>query len=207
MNPVAPRADVAAIVVGGGGGERLGGVSKPDLTLGGVRLIDRVCGVLVEACGAGCVAVVPPSVRVPEGVVRTLEDPPNGGPLAGIDAGLRALGIDDDVLVVVVSVDAPGLAGSVPALLDPPLGPDSEGRIAVGGDPEPFDQYLMGVYRAGALRRILDEAVAALGSVRGVGVRRVLRALALERVSVDADVCRDIDTPEDVAWWQDLLGK
>ena len=158
---MAPRADVAAIVVGGGGGERLGGVSKPDLTLGGVRVIDRVCGVLVEACGAGCVAVVPPSVRVPEGVMRTLEDPPNGGPLAGIDAGLRALGIDDDVLVVVVSVDAPGLAGSVPALLDPPLGPDSEGRIAVGGDPEPFDQYLMGVYRAGALRRVIDEAVAA----------------------------------------------
>ena len=207
MNPVAPRADVAAIVVGGGGGERLGGVSKPDLTLGGVRVIDRVCGVLLQVCGAGCVAVVPPTVRVPEGVVRTLEDPPSGGPLAGIDAGLRALGIDDDVLVVVVSVDAPGLAGSVPALLGSPLGSDSEGRIAVGGDPEPFDQYLMGVYRAGALRRILDEAVAALGSVRGVGVRRVLRALALERVSVDADVCRDIDTPEDVAWWQDLLGK
>lgn len=204
---MAPRADVAAIVVGGGGGERLGGVSKPDLTLGGVRLIDRVCGSLVEACGAGCVAVVPPTVRVPAGVVRTLEDPPNGGPLAGIDAGLRALGVDDDVLVVVVSVDAPGVAGLLPALLGSPLGVDSEGRIAVGGDPQPFDQYLMGVYRAGALRRVIDEAVAALGSVRGVGVRRVLRALALERVSVDADVCRDIDTPEDVAWWQDFLAR
>lgn len=202
----ASRADVAAIVVGGGGGERLGGVSKPDLTLGGVRVIDRVCGVLLEACGAGCVAVVPPTVRVPEGVLRTLEDPPSGGPLAGIDAGLRALGVDDDVLVVVVSVDAPGVAGLLPALLGSPLGSDSEGRIAVGGDPQPFDQYLMGVYRAGALRRVLDEAVAALGSVRGVGVRRVLRALTLQRVSVDADVCRDIDTPEDVAWWQDYLG-
>lgn len=206
MNPVAPRADVAAIVVGGGGGERLGGVSKPDLTLGGVRLIDRVCGSLLEACGAGCVAVVPPTVRVPEGVMRTLEDPPNGGPLAGIDAGLRALSVGDDVLVVVVSVDAPGVAGLLPTLLGSPLGSDSEGRIAVGGDPQPFDQYLMGVYRAGALRCVIDEAVAALGSVRGVGVRRVLRALALERVRVDADVCRDIDTPEDVAWWQDFLG-
>ena len=204
---MAPRADVAAIVVGGGGGERLGGVSKPDLTLGGMRLIDRVCGVLVEACGAGCVAVVPPTVRVPEGVVRTLEDPPSGGPLAGIDAGLRALGVDDDVLVVVVSVDAPGVAGLLPALLGSPLGSESEGRIAVGGAPQPFDQYLMGVYRAGALRRVIDEAVAVLGSVRGVGVRRVLRALALERVSVDADVCRDIDTPEDVAWWETFLSK
>ena len=202
LSPVAaPRADVAAIVVGGGGGERLGGVSKPDLTLGGVRLIDRVCGALLEACGAGCVAVVPPAVRVPYGVRRTLEDPPNGGPLAGIDAGLRALSVGGDILVVVVSVDAPGVGAFLPALLEPALGEGSDGRIAVGGDPEPFDQYLMGVYRAGALRRVIDEAVARHGSVRGMGVRRVLRALTLERVDVSADVCRDVDTPEDLAWW------
>ena len=208
LSPVAaPRADVAAIVVGGGGGERLGGASKPDLTLGGVRLIDRVCGALLEACGAGCVAVVPPAVRVPYGVRRTLEDPPNGGPLAGIDAGLRALSVGGDILVVVVSVDAPGVGAFLPALLEPALGEGSDGRIAVGGDPEPFDQYLMGVYRAGALRRVLDEAVDSLGSVRGVGVRRVLRALEVERVSVGADVCRDIDTPEDVAWWEAALSK
>ena len=206
LSPVAtPCADVAAIVVGGGGGERLGGVSKPDLTLGGVRLIDRVCGALLEVCGAGCVAVVPPAVRVPDGVRRTLEDPPNGGPLAGIDAGLRALSVGNDVLVVIVSVDAPGVGAVLPALLEPPLGEGAEGRIVRGGDPEPFDQYLMGVYRAGALRRVLDEAVASLGSVRGVGVRRVLRALEVERVSVGADVCRDIDTPADVAWWEDFL--
>lgn len=208
LSPVAaPRADVAAIVVGGGGGERLGGASKPDLTLGGVRLIDRVCGALLEACGAGCVAVVPPAVRVPDGVRRTLEDPPNGGPLAGIDAGLRALSVGGDILVVVVSVDAPGVGAFLPALLEPALGAGSDGRIVRGGDPEPFDQYLMGVYRAGALRRVLDEAVDSLGSVRGVGVRRVLRALEVERVSVGADVCRDIDTPEDVAWWEAALSK
>lgn len=202
---VAPRADAAAIVVGGGGGERLGGVSKPDLTLGGVRLIDRVCGVLTEACAVGCVAVVPPSVRVPDGVARTLEDPPGGGPLAGIDAGLRALGVGDDVLVVVVSVDAPGVGAFLPALLEPALREGVEGRIVRGGDPEPFDQYLMGVYRAASLRRAIDEAVAVYGSVRGVGVRRVLRALDVERVSVSADACRDIDTPEDVAWWERFL--
>ena len=173
--------------------------------LGGVRLIDRVCGVLLGACGAGCVAVVPPSVRVPDGVLRTLEDPPNGGPLAGIDAGLRALSVGDDVLVVVVS--APGVGAFLPALLEPALGESRDGRIVRGGDPEPFDQYLMGVYRAAALRRVFDEAEAALGSVRGVGVRRVLRALDVERVSVSADVCRDIDTPADVAWWEASLSR
>ena len=161
----------------------------------------------METCGAGCVAVVPPAVRVPDGVLRTLEDPPSGGPLAGIDAGLRALGVGDDVLVVVVSVDAPGVGAFLPALLEPALAEGSDGRIVRGGDPEPFDQYLMGVYRAGALRRVLDEAVASLGSVRGVGVRRVLRALEVERVSVGADVCRDIDTPEDVAWWEAFLSE
>lgn len=196
-----PRPDLAAIVVGGGGGERLGGVSKPDLVFGGGRLIDRVCGALLEACGAGCVAVVPPAVRVPDGVLRTLEDPPGGGPLAGIDAGLSALGAPVDAWVVVVSVDCPGIADVLAALLDEPLGDRCEGRILRGGDPEPFDQYLMGVYRVGALRRVIDEAVARRGSVRGMGVRRVLRALALERVDVSADVCRDVDTPEDVAWW------
>ena len=208
LSPVAaPRADVAAIVVGGGGGERLGGVSKPDLTLGGVRLIDRVCGALLEVCGVGCVAVVPPAVRVPDGVRRTLEDPPNGGPLAGIDAGLRALSVGGDAWVVVVSVDCPGIADVVEVLLSEPLGDRCEGRILRGGDPEPFDQYLMGVYRAGALRRVLDEAVDSLGSVRGVGVRRVLRALAVERVDVGADVCRDVDNPEDAAWWEAALSK
>ena len=199
------RPDVAAIVVGGGGGQRLGGVSKPDLVLGGVRLIDRVCAVLTGACGAGCVAVVPPAVRVPDGVARTLEDPPGGGPLAGIDAGLSALNLGEGGLVLVVSVDAPGVGEFVPLLLAEPLGEAADGRIVRGGDPEPFDQYLMGVYRAASLRRAIDEAVAAYGSVRGVGVRRVLRALDVERVSVSADACRDIDTPEDVAWWETFL--
>ena len=160
-----------------------------------------MCGALLEACGAGCVAVVPPAVRVPDGVLRTLEDPPGGGPLAGIDAGLSALGAPADAWVVVVSVDCPGIADVLAALLDEPLGDHCEGRILRGGEPEPFDQYLMGVYRVGPLRRVIDEAVARRGSVRGMGVRRVLRALALERVDVGADVCRDVDTPEDVAWW------
>ena len=208
---------MAAMVVGGGGGERLGGVSKPDLVLGGVRLIDRVCAALGEVAGAGVVAVVPPAVRVPAVVARTLEDPPGGGPLAGIDAGLAALSVGADTWVVVVSVDCPGIGdvlrallrdiGDVlRALLRDPLPADSDGRILRGGDPEPFDQYLMGVYRAGALCRVIDEAVARHGSARGMGVRRVLRALTLERVDVSADVCRDVDTPEDLAWWESYIG-
>lgn len=195
-----PRAQLAAMVVGGGGGERLGGVSKPDLVLGGVRLIDRVCAALGEVAGAGVVAVVPPTVRVPVGVGRTLEDPPGGGPLAGIDAGLAALSVGADTWVVVVSVDCPGIAEVLRGLLRDPAGPGCDGRIMRGGDPEPFDQYLMGVYRAGAAPGYRRGRGAARERARH-GVRRVLRALTLERVDVSADVCRDVDTPEDLAWW------
>ena len=121
--------------------------------------------------------------------------------MAGIDAGLSVLAAPGAEWVVVVSVDCPGIAEVLGRLLGGSLEQGGDGRILRGGAPEPFDQYLMGVYRAGALRRVIDEAVARRGSVRGMGVRRVLRALSLERVNVGADVCRDVDTPEDLAWW------
>ena len=111
------------MVVGGGGGERLGGVSKPDLVFGGVRLVDRVCCALGEVADAGVVAIVPPSVRVPSGVACTLEDPPGGGPLAGIDAGLAALSVGADCWVIVVSVDCPGITDVLRCLLTEPAHP------------------------------------------------------------------------------------
>lgn len=120
------------MVVGGGGGERLGGVSKPDLVFGGVRLVDRVCCALGEVTGAGVVAIVPPSVRVPSGVTRALEDPPGGGPLAGIDAGLAALSVGADCWVIVVSVDCPGIADVLRYLLAELLGIACDGRILRG---------------------------------------------------------------------------
>ncbi|MFE5775415.1 molybdenum cofactor guanylyltransferase [Brachybacterium sp. NPDC056505] len=116
----------AMIVLGGGEGRRLGGVSKPDLLLGGRRLLDRVLD-----AGSGCaplVVVAPDSVEVPSGVLRTLEDPPAGGPVAGIAAGLALLraheegqsagdlgngSADGPRDVLVVACDLPGAAGFI----------------------------------------------------------------------------------------------
>lgn len=87
---VTPRTGaVDAIVLAGGTGRRLGGASKPDVVLAGERLLDRVLAA-VAARRRICV-VAPESVRLPAGVLRTLEDPPHGGPVAGISAGLAAL--------------------------------------------------------------------------------------------------------------------
>src|SRR5690606_5906742 len=109
----------ALVVLAGGGAVRLGGVSKPDVRLHGRRLLD----IVLEA-GAACaprVVVAPPTVAVPPGVLRTLEDPPHGGPVAGIAAGLaalrehpRAAEVPD---VLFLACDLPGAAELVAPLL------------------------------------------------------------------------------------------
>lgn len=85
-----------AVVLAGGTGRRLGGASKPDVVARGARLIDHVLRGLDQLrhdgvpIGLVCV-VAPQTVALPQGVLRALEDPPLGGPVAGIAAGLAGL--------------------------------------------------------------------------------------------------------------------
>ncbi|MBB6333823.1 NTP transferase domain-containing protein [Schaalia hyovaginalis] len=205
---------VDALVLAGGRGSRLGGVSKADLELGG-RLLDRVLDALRVLAPRRIVVVAPESVAVPSGVLRTAEEPCGGGPLAGIGAGLEALGpIGEggpgraDRLVVVVGVDTPGLGDLADRLFRAGAEAVVEGRdgaIIRGGDPEPFDQFLQGAYSARALGAALDAARRANGgSLHGCGVRRALHGLDLVRVEAGEE-CRDLDDPEDLAHWRALL--
>src|SRR5690606_32303891 len=77
-----------ALVLAGGAGRRLGGASKPEVLIGGVSLLDRV---LEATARARRVVVVGPSRLARPGVPTVMEEPPGGGPVAGIDAGLRFL--------------------------------------------------------------------------------------------------------------------
>ncbi|RJF43265.1 molybdopterin-guanine dinucleotide biosynthesis protein MobA [Actinomyces sp. 2119] len=90
----APTLD--AVVLAGGTGRRLGGASKPDVVARGARLLDHVLRGLDQLrhdgvpMGLVCV-VAPQTVALPQGVLRALEDPPLGGPVAGVAAGLARL--------------------------------------------------------------------------------------------------------------------
>ncbi|WP_250448303.1 NTP transferase domain-containing protein, partial [Actinotalea sp. C106] len=77
-----------AMVLAGGTGARLGGVSKPEVTVADRELLDHV---LDATAGADRVVVVGPAALARPGVLTVLEDPPRGGPAAGIAAGLDAL--------------------------------------------------------------------------------------------------------------------
>lgn len=202
-----------AVILAGGTAERLGGTSKADLRLGGVRLLDLVLDAIRDlrggAPGRG-VVVAPATVEVPGDAQRTMEEPPGSGPLAGIAAGLSLLPeADRGDLVLVCAVDSPGIGQWAPALLDAldadrpdpadrpgPTGID--GAVAFGGSPDPFRQFLQAVYRRRGLERVLSRA----GGLNNRSVRGVLSGLNLLDVPVDAAACRDLDTPEDLVWWR-----
>ncbi|MFI7385194.1 DUF6457 domain-containing protein [Streptomyces sp. NPDC049813] len=77
-----------AVVLAGGAARRLGGADKPGVRVGGRALLDRV---LVACAGARATVVVAESRPTPRPVLWAREEPPGGGPLAALEAGVRAL--------------------------------------------------------------------------------------------------------------------
>ncbi|MEU2744532.1 DUF6457 domain-containing protein [Streptomyces sp. NPDC007095] len=183
---------------GGGRAGRLGGADKPGLRVGGRPLLDRV----LAACATATTTVV---VAQPRETARPVEwareDPPGGGPLAALDAGLRHTSAEH---VVVLSADLPFLDRvTVGRLLDAlrtgdaPKGPAQPDGVLLT-DPDGRDQPLVAAYRADALRRELAALAAAHGGVTGLPLRRLTAALDLTRIS-DPVASFDCDTWDDIA--------
>ena len=198
-------ADVAdVIVLAGGTGARLGGASKPDVVVRGARLLDHVLAGVERLREQGlalervCV-VAPEEVALPGDVLRALEDPPLGGPVAGIAAGLDVLGRCVPVagLTGIRTCDAPSSWQVLPTLHGAlaKAGPELDGVCARDGE---HTQYLLGLYR----RRALAAAVAPGGvPLRDTAVRRALRPLRIAALPVSRDVVRDLDTWAEVRAW------
>ena len=202
---VADIADIAnVIVLAGGTGRRLDGASKPDVVARGLRLLDHVLAGLeqlrTQGLPLGHVCVVAPAeVALPAGVLRALEDPPLGGPVAGIAAGLDVLGRSDPVagLAGILTCDAPLSWRALPALHRAlaQAGPELDGVCARDGE---HTQYLLGLYR----RRALATAVAPGGvPLRDTAVRRALGTLRVRAIPTTHDVVRDLDTWAEVHSW------
>ena len=155
------RADGAfdGLVLAGGRGRRLGGSGKPQLEVGGRRMIAIVRAALVEAR----------SVTVVGHGGDALEDPPDSGPVAAIAAGLALVTAP---VVVVVAADLPFVtAAVVRALVDaaPATALDDEGR----------EQYLLGAFPSAALRAALPD------DATGARVGDVVRSLAPQGIQFD----------------------
>lgn len=193
------RADL--VVLAGGRGSRLGGADKGALVVGGQTLLERLVGGVDLG---GDVVVVQPGA-LPDGLVAAggrrllvaLEDPPDGGPVAGIEAGLVALGQGAAAWVAVVAVDQPRAVEALRALAAelPEVGEEVDAVSHV--DASGHRQWLLALYRSSALAAALD----ALESTRDTSVRRLVSGLTWAEVERGAEHVGDVDTWEDLAAW------
>ncbi|CAM5243868.1 NTP transferase domain-containing protein [Streptomyces avidinii] len=187
-----------AIVLAGGAARRLGGADKPALSVGGRALLDRV----LDACPDARTTVVVGGRRPTARPVHwTREDPPGGGPVAALDAGLRRTTAE---LVLVLSADLPFLdRETVRALLEAPGGPGADGADGADGallrDPDGRDQPLVAAYRAEPLRREIALLATEHGTLTGLPLRALTAELDLVRVTSRPLASFDCDTWEDLA--------
>ncbi|WDF44715.1 NTP transferase domain-containing protein [Streptomyces sp. T12] len=178
-------------MLAGGGARRLGGVDKPGVRVGGRALLDRVLAACADARSTVVVADPRPTARP---VTWAREDPPGGGPLAALDAGLRRTTSER---VVVLSADLPFLDdGTVRRLLAALHTTGADGALLTDADGR--DQPLVAAYRASALRRELDALAQGHDGLTGLPLRRLTGALGLTRVP-DPVASFDCDTWDDIA--------
>ncbi|MGH3728134.1 MAG: molybdenum cofactor guanylyltransferase [Micromonosporaceae bacterium] len=205
----------AAVILAGGAARRLDGVDKPALRLGGRPLIDRV---LAAVSGGHPRIVVGPARELPEGVLTAREDPPGGGPLAALAAGL-ALVPEHQPLVALLAADLPflthqavrdlraavgaGAATAGPGAASPGAATASRGpadfpEAATYVDPDGRRQFLCAVWRTGPLRRRL----AALGRTDGVPLRRLYAEAHVAELYSPSQPppWYDCDTPEQLRY-------
>jgi molybdopterin-guanine dinucleotide biosynthesis protein A len=190
------RHGVGAVVLTGGGAVRLGGADKATIEVGGRTLLEHALAALADVPE---VVVVGPEVPTSRPVTFTREDPPGGGPAAGLLAGLERFA-RRPAYVVVTAVDMPLVSAATVARLvqaaagDGAVLVDDEGRL----------QYLCAVYSVAALqrsRRAGDEH-----DGHGLPMRRLVGTLDLVQVPAVGSEARDLDTWEDLATLREAFG-
>lgn len=182
-----------AVILAGGKAVRLGGVDKPSVDIAGRTMLDRVLDACADARATVVVGTPRPTGRP---VMWALEDPPDGGPLAGLDAGLAALPGDTE-RVVVLAADMPLLtAGAIAGLLSQLPGHDAAVFTDDGGRVQP----LAGAYAVPALLATLR----GYGELRDRPVMRLLDNMNTLTVPDDG-ATRDCDTVDQIETARQIL--
>jgi molybdopterin-guanine dinucleotide biosynthesis protein A len=165
------------------------GADKAAIELDGTTLLERALAATMTAVE---VVVVGDQVPTTRPVTWTREDPRDGGPaaglLAGVDMFLRA-----PELVAVLAVDMPRVTAGTFARLCDAVNDHHDGALLVGADGR--RQPLCAVYRWAALDRARPVS---REDEHGLPVHALLDGLRLAEVDAQGDEARDVDT------WSDL---
>ena len=172
------------MILAGGTAVRLGGVDKAGIEYAGRTLLEHA---LDAVAAAGEVVVVGDQVPTTRPATFVREDPPLGGPVAGLLAGRRMLAHHPELLLV-LAVDMPRVTRATAArLLDAAAGRD--GAVLVGDDGR---RRLVLAVRTDRLD------TAAPSDPHGHSVRALLAPLDLADVAALGDEARGVDRWEDL---------
>ncbi len=194
---------IAAVILAGGKGERLGGVNKALIEIGGRTLLDHALD-LTATCDRRVLAVGP-SNWDPARDVECVTDLPTdyAGPLAGVATAVAHLAASPPDALFILAVDTPmfprNFLGRALPLLD-------TSAVVVGA-------YAGQDYPTNALWRF--DAISTLGEEvrQGTAPRSLKRLAASVGVTqldyadlLDLDPFRNANTPEDLAFLRAQLG-
>lgn len=175
------------VVLAGGTAARMDGVDKASVELHGRTLLEIAIDAFLDADEV--VVVAPTPVPTTRPVTYVCEDPPRGGPVAGLLTGVDAL-LRRPRLLGVLAVDMPRVtAYTVRRLREACVGHD--GAFLHDGSGR---RQLAGVLDAARLA----EARPDLEGQHGMSLRRLLEPLDLAEVPAHGDEAIDVDTWEDL---------
>jgi molybdopterin-guanine dinucleotide biosynthesis protein A len=181
---------LSGVVLSGGTAARLGGIDKSGLELDGRTLLEWSVDAFADADEV--VVVGPEASATPRPVTFTREDPPRGGPVAGLLSGVDALR-RTPAMIGVLAVDMPHVtAATVRRLRAAAVGHD--GAFLLDRDGR---RQLAGVVLADRLAAVRPPP----GQAHGMSLRALLADLDLVGVPADGTEARDVDTWAD---WRDL---
>jgi molybdopterin-guanine dinucleotide biosynthesis protein A len=188
---------IAAVILAGGKGERLGGVNKAFLTIGNDRFIDRAMAV-TASCTPRLLAVGHASFDVPDGLIAVPDlDTDYAGPLAGIAAAVDHLRDVPVEMLFSLAVDTPHFPGDflARALLLLDMAPAAIASYAEQEYPT------NGVWRLSALSRLPEEVRNGTAPRSLKRLAEALGALRLDYAPLNHfDPFRNANTPEDLAF-------
>jgi molybdopterin-guanine dinucleotide biosynthesis protein A len=206
---VTARDGLDLVVLAGGGSRRWGGGDKTAQSLGGIPVLVAVLESALRGLGgggtpSGVVVVAPADHPARDAVHRldlegaplvwTLEDPPDGGPVAGLAAALGALPgpVAPGAVVAVVAGDAPFAGAALPRLVAALTDGGHDAAVGVDGSRR---RQLLFCARRGALAAALrsgPDGVAPRAVHRVLGALDVVEVPLTERESLDLDVPADL---------------
>lgn len=182
-----------AVILAGGRARRLGGIDKPSLVVGGRSLLEHAAAATDDARARVLVGPHEAQPRLP----AVLEEPRWGGPTLALATGLAALPDPPAGYIAVVAADQPAVVSGLRAVL---AGVTEDGPTDgwVAEDPSGRRQPLLAVYRRPALQAAVNRFAGSRG-LTGASLQAMLAGMSLTSVPLSAELCRDVDTPEDLA--------